>query len=764
MRYRFSALICFIVLYVFVSAQEEYLAPLQANMKLYYQTEAYRENTRSTFAYRNFIFKTDTLQIPFVDDFSRNTLRPFEVNPSDITDTLHFATGECIVNSDFDYFTLGFHFDSSYLYTFDINSGTVDSVAQQPVTIYIFDGADCFPLPSDSVKLWLSYYRYTSDDFDPLTGEKLDSTLVEADTLISIASLYFANLSPAANWIDNYAFWNTTFPILPISIGVATLDGLNEFGLPYNNNIVNAFGDADVLTSKPIDLSGLTNDSSVYLSFFYQMQGLGDFPDVNDSLVVEFKNEFDNSWVKVWAISSNQVSREDFVQVYIEVRDTNLIAGPKYFYPDFQFRFRNKASISGNNDHWHIDYVRLDKGRSLQDIDTIIRDVTLIYDFPNYLKNYTMLPWKQFQAGADEFVNNISVPIRDNGQVAGIQAGAFPLNVYITNSENTDTIFTEQGANFNPTEIIRSQTFFPSAEFSFPSFEAEDVCLQNLLYISPTDRNVLQQNDTIYNEICFNNVMAYDDGTAERAYGVQGGNPNEVKKFAYEFNVATPDTLAAIQIHFSNIDVNVSNLVFSLYVWDSIEFNSILPYENIIGTIENKRPVYIDKRNGFATFVFDTAITVSGKFYVGWAQVDNRNLQIGYDLNSTRGREHMYLFLNNQWRASTINTPGSPMLRIILDGSFPLDTPLVSSVNKIVPEPLQINVYPNPANDLLHVDIPTEISDFSIIAYDYAGKSVYAGYNQKTMDVSYLQAGLYILQIRDLKTGKQYFSRFLKVK
>ena len=57
------------------------------------------------------------------------------------------------------------------------------------------------------------------------------------------------------------------------------------------------------------------------------------------------------------------------------IRDTNLIVGPKYFYEDFQFRFRNIASLSGNNDHWNIDYVRLVANRALVEQDTVIRDV-----------------------------------------------------------------------------------------------------------------------------------------------------------------------------------------------------------------------------------------------------------------------------------------------------------------------------------------------------------------------------------------------------
>ena len=93
------------------------------------------------------------------------------------------------------------------------------------------------------------------------------------------------------------------------------------------------------------------------------------------------KNEFDRGWVKAWSLSIDELTTEEFKQYYVQVRDTKLIAGPKYFYEDFQFRFRNIASISGNNDHWHIDYVRLDKNRSVVEQDTVIRDVAFLYDF-----------------------------------------------------------------------------------------------------------------------------------------------------------------------------------------------------------------------------------------------------------------------------------------------------------------------------------------------------------------------------------------------
>jgi hypothetical protein len=247
------------------------------------------------------------------------------------------------------------------------------------------------------------------------------------------------------HWTDNFAWQNTTNAINPLTIGVATLDGLNEFGLPYNNTVTNAYGVADFLTSKPIDLSLLGTSDNVYLSFFYQAAGLGDNPNPNDSLVVEFKGVND-VWKRKWSIAGSSAS--DFKQVYIPIYETSFDS-LLYSNTEFQFRFKNYASLSGNNDLWNIDYVRLDKNRIPNSLDTVIRDVAMLYTFPNYLKTYSMLPWEQMQAGTDSFTDTIFIPIRDNGQVEGLVAGNFPLNINISNTASADIIYSELGSSFN---------------------------------------------------------------------------------------------------------------------------------------------------------------------------------------------------------------------------------------------------------------------------------------------------------------------------
>lgn len=737
-------------------AQTETLSTLNHNASLYYQTKDYQLFSRMDIIDENVVINTNPITLPFLDDFSSNTLKPYNFNEVLVTDTVLFATGTCISSPSFVTQNLGFHSTPSFYYFYNFTTSNVDSVALLAVDIYDYSSATCFPTETSITSNWPSYYRSTLIDFDTATGIKLDSTLVSPDITLEVATIYFANLPDNIYWLDNFAWWNTTNPINPLSIGVATLDGLNEFGLPYNNSVTNAYGQADYLTSKPIDLSFLGATDDVYLSFFYESGGLGDFPNEEDSLVVEILG-LDGEWTRRWATEGYETN--GFEQAYVKIIETSFDS-LIYSNSSFQFRFKNYASLSGNNDHWQIDYVRLDQNRNPNTLDTVIRDVAMLHEFPNFLNTYSMLPWRQMQAGADRFADSILMPIRDNGQVEGLQAGAFPLDISISNSVTSDIIYSEAGSVFNPQlgQEIKNHEVKPASNFVLPSFMADSVLLNAQMYVAPINRNSKLENDTINSSITFHNIMAYDDGSAERAYGVEGGG-SELKRFAYEFNVATQDTLAAIQIHFSNIDVNVNNLIFSLFAWDSLEIG-VSELENgkhLLGSIDNKKADYINEKNGFATFVFDTPIIVTDKFYIGWAQIDNRNLQIGYDLNSSKGHDKMFVFVGNTWSPSGIQLVGSPMMRAVLDGDFPIPNPTaISTVSKQE----YIKVYPNPATSVLHIEIPESVVEYELSVIDFIGKKVYFG-NEKQIDVSRYSKGMYLLSLVDTKTAKRYISKFV---
>ena len=107
-------------------------------------------------------------------------------------------------------------------------------------------------------------------------------------------------------WTDRQAFVNNTYPVVPPTIGVATLDALDENGRIYARAERTPFS-ADTLTSACIRLDSnftlhraMHLSDSIYFSFYYQPGGasrvyppvawerVGDEPESGDELILEF--------------------------------------------------------------------------------------------------------------------------------------------------------------------------------------------------------------------------------------------------------------------------------------------------------------------------------------------------------------------------------------------------------------------------------------------------------------------------------------------
>ena len=688
------------------------------------------------------LYLLDTVNLPFIDDFSRDrsTARSFAIT----SDTLLQMTGDCLyslpgIELSFE----SMHTDTAWSYSYDSVAGQLDSLPLPAQTIIQWDNAGCQFTSLDTLFLWPEYYRYTYDSL----GIVLDSSLVVGDTTLSITSLVVERYASSVVWQNNGAYVNATYPIFPPSIGCATLDGLSASGLPYDKSNTESYGVADYLTSSPINLEGLNNDSSVYLSFFYQPTGRGNFPDAEDSLVVEFLNEATGQWVNVWSspgIDSAEVP--PFTQVYIEVRDTNLLAGPRYFYNGFKFRFKNYATLAGNNDHWHIDYVRLDQSRDPNSSDTLIQDVTFIEPYPNLFTNYSQMPWQHFLANPS-LEDTLSIPIRDNGQLGGITAGAMPLEAYTIENTTGDTIYALTGQNFNPTSVIRYREIYPNNDFTIPMLPVSGDTAQwdASIIVSPSSQNDILGNDTLRGFFPFSKELAYDDGSAERSYGVEGGD--QVKKFAYRFDPIIDDSISALRFHFSHTDVDVSDMVFSIYLWDSLELNTTNPYENVVYALTNVTPTYVDSLNGFTTFSLDSLIPFTRTMYVGWSQIDNRNIQLGFDVNSGKGRNNMFVNLSNRWESSSISTTGSPMIRLVLNDEA---DSIPSSIDDITSQ-WTFSVFPNPASEIIFIRGLERISEasYQYKIMDRMGRLVQEGrVAENGIHLQGLSSGTYLLMVQ----------------
>ncbi|MBP7476979.1 MAG: T9SS type A sorting domain-containing protein [Chitinophagales bacterium] len=724
--------------------QEEQLLPVQSNATLMEQTTKLGLANSSTMRVIDGlnIIITDTLPLPFIDEFSSYTLKPYKFTYSS-PDSSALVAGQCVENSGVPTSLVPFNFDTTYFYKYNLVSKSIDSIPKNPILVRFYDSlTHCF----DTARLYYLYpqaFRIVATD--PLTGKTIDSTPILHDTLLRCASVNYFHFDTFSKWVDNFAYVNNTFPIDPPTIGVATLDGLNEFGLPYNKSAITAYGIADYLTSKPIKLKGYNYNDSVFISFFYEAKGLGDGPNETDSLILELLDDKGN-WNKLWhrtGYVTEGIIPDTFAQIILRIPNKVSSIDPQYFYNGFQFRFKNYASLTGNNDHWHIDYVRLDKNRGL--LDTSMDDVAFVYPVPFLLKDYTQKPADHFDPTKD-LIDTIEIQNRDNDKTTF--ANKYSVSVNVSNSAVPLFSVSDKPYGTSRLKLLGENP----KKFNIPTLTSDSIVIRTRFWMGAID-DLCDKNDTTEGFQVFHNLLAYDDGSAEKAYGIQG---NGLKKFAYQFDLAKKDTLAGLMIHYTNIDENVQDLVFNITIWSSIEVGTA--NEKVIAELVNVKPKYFEPYNKFAVYVLDTPLILTGKVYIGWLQTDLRNLQIGYDRNSARGRSKMFVFNNGTWKASTVPLDGSPMIRAIIDGNYKL----ASSIKPLDIEDYQIRVYPNPVQDILHISSATgETKTVELI--DVLGTSHIntTMNNQAEIDCQNLQRGLYILNVK--KEGKiVYTGKILK--
>ena len=125
-----------------------------------------------------------------------------------------------------------------------------------------------------------------------------------SQNLISLSLPFWDDFSLSRNIPDSLLwesgsniFVNNNLGIHPPSQYVATFDGINVSGNPYAlNNLFNGAGDS--LVTRPIDLSIIapSKRSQVLLSFYWQLLGRGEIPELEDSLSIMFWS-IDSTWI-----------------------------------------------------------------------------------------------------------------------------------------------------------------------------------------------------------------------------------------------------------------------------------------------------------------------------------------------------------------------------------------------------------------------------------------------------------------------------------
>jgi len=585
------------------------------------------------------------------------------------------------------------------------------------------------------------------------------------------------------HWTDKYVFINDDYAVNPPTVGVATFDAIDNFGKIFPQASPYTFS-ADTLTSIEIRLDSLFTTTprkivpadSVYLSFFYQPQGLGNVPAATDSLILEFLAPDEDiiviipadtiitgtdttfieadtiiyeNWVRVWGASGetlNSFAGSDnlswFKQVFVPVLDS-----ARFYKPDFRFRFINYASLSdatlpdwqSNGDQWNVDYVYLNAERSVT--ETAHPDVAFASKAPSMLSRYSAMPLNQYRRNyVNETADSISMYIANLGDI--------PYNITykyeVTDSEG-DIIEVYDPGNFSipPYSEVGYLDYplfsKPPVEFVFPINDPEPVVFTTTHILSTQANLERRSNDTVRNVQLFSNYYAYDDGTAEAGYGITPSGA----QVAYQFQMNENDSLFGVNMYFNQTltQGNVNN--FYLNVWND---DAGEPGDLIYSRF-GYQPVMEDSLNKFFYYELDSAIYIERSrfpnliFYVGWEQSNERVLNLGYDKN-TDASDYIYFRTFGGWNKSQFT--GALMIRPVVGVEKVLAKEELASNNSF-------SVYPNPVSNMtIRISSSIEKRNYSLNSveiYSSDGRLVLKTPLNDDIDISSLNNGLYFIRI-----------------
>ena len=556
---------------------------------------------------------------------------------------------------------------------------------------------------------------------------------------------YNSSVASVDLWQQSSVFVNRTYPINPVTIGVATFDGLDEYGFARNFSQINPSAPSDTLLSHKIDLSSV---DSAYFMFYFQAKGIGDAPQSQDKLVLEFLND-SLVWEQNWISHDTNTAMQEFVKVI------KIINEQKFLHSEFQFRFRNYATVSGNFDHWHIDYIKLDEFLNISDINEL-NDVSFVYNIPSFLKRYEQMPWSHFKNNmVDELKDSVDVILRNNHSNLfrtfkydllenNIWTPNFPLyNGNYNGPYELEINLYNQIGNYsleNPNTLDVENDIFDSFLLDSVSFNFKFVSSHQFL----PDYNLW--NDTLFHIQKFNSSFAYDDGGAELAYGINTSGA----RLAYQFKLNRPDTLRAIQMYFPQMLNTVDHLPFELTIWKD---NFGVPGD----TLYTQTVFPVHTTNGsFHTYILDypqslnSNILLGNHFYIGWKQQSNDLLNIGLDKNKF-ANQYMFYNVGSGWNNSIY--PGAWMIRPIV------------SMDEVVTSQFELkvdnyNIYPNPANQQINIILGS--IDNLISIYNLQGKLVKQCFFPTTnckLNITDLSSGMYVLEVKNNEASN--FQKFI---
>jgi Secretion system C-terminal sorting domain len=423
-----------------------------------------------------------------------------------------------------------------------------------------------------------------------------------------------------------------------------------------------------------------------------------------------------------------------------------ILDSVNFYRDDFFFRFLNYASLDtyapmrSNSDQWNLDYIYLNIGRSLA--DTFYRDIGFVETSPSMLNNYEMMPYDQYLANPtnsikDEF--KMYITNLDNNTYNTL------YKYELTNAEGTFERTYDGGVcNLRPFTSGNdyqncdecAQHACPPWKFLFPlnySKEYDVFKIQHIILGDITTSDTIKDTLNYYQR--FYNFYAYDDGTAESGYGVQGSG----EKVAYRFTLNRPDTLYGLQMFINRTQNDANDMYFDLAVWRD---NAGEPGE-LLFTKANNKPKFPDQLNQMQFYPFNEGVAVSNTFWVGWIQYTNNYLNVGFDRTRDASEQISYYVPGEGWFKTLYD--GALMIRPIMSDKY------ITGTEEIISNQVDaIEIYPNPVNGgVINIRVNGNTNDqiFDYSIYNTFGQQIKTGQTQNQISTKLLNNGVYILRL-----------------
>ena len=716
-------------------SQGEEVGPLTGNPQLLAKKAHVLKINEGTFD-STFIYTQDTISLPVFDDFSSNKFQSYDADYLDagVSSDQVFALLDGSNNPlafDAVYTT-----QVTYRTTYTVSTSSSANVNFSSTSVQIGD-LSSYPVIHVATGVYPPFYIYDTINTPADTDLTPDTVwLVGPDIYQDSATQFFAPVNDLSKiWMDSEAYHNYRYAVNPWSLGVATFDGLDEVGYPYDFGSA-ASNFADHLTSKPIDMSGVSASDSIYFSFLYETEGYGDQPESGDSLILEFYAHDLFQWNQVWSVGGAALDSFKIGHILLDNAD--------YFKKGFQFRFKNIGGLSGSLDHFHLDYVNLRTLSGFQ--DTLFKDFAIVYPVNTLINDFTSVPWDHWKNNfAGKMSSDVLMTVRNSSNNAENNLDGSSEVFYSGTSEATPFVLTagilsggeinyaaksfyesthdfSTGYHFDETKVGASQTFDVTtvAAAQFPTFTG---------------------NDSTFTQQVFENYYSYDDGSAEQAYGITVAQG----RLAIEYEAYEADSLIGMNVHWVPSVNDVSNKLFLLTVWAD---NGGVPGDTLYedNFFFPRQPSYEYDRNIFTTYYLrDTMkLPISGKFYIGWRQFDSDRLNVGLDKNIDNSSRTFYsLDGGASWGSSTI--PGSVMIRPIFSTEMDATLGLRDEVSTVY---AGVSVYPNPSTDIVNIEVENGLYS-GVQVFDLMGRMIVETTSQE-VDLSASPDGVYIFKFEGL--------------